>query len=381
MASLSNKESCDGEPLAGLAKRFPAVKASTNTDKQNKLCHMRRSQVKLCDLSLKYPELAAEVWGVAEGMLIKHISDKEAAEDRFSEQYKQLWRIPGGWKSSWIEKLSKNKITQQMIADHIKKDKANASFEHEAFYFLTKTHAYTKVPDECQSKVVCQRTMNYRHDEWCLQRRIHVVYNILQGDASWHTHGPYKVTFCPISDIALTIQYDDGTVVCVPSDDTFSKKWKLFDAFADDVAHVKHPTTKRVAKLASYFSDGDGPKWAGTELKDMAELVFGELQDEVEKLAQSLATDTCSVVTQVHKEIKRSAAQDRAKAMVAANKRRRSESGKAFDHADDEPSEELDDSGLKRIVPLHHVPAEWPPAEEEEVPFALAASVPSSLVE
>ena len=95
--SCFDEESCDGQRLAGLATRFPAVKATLQTDVTQKKQAQRRQQVKLCDLALKYPDVACELWSIAEPMLIKWQKHQEDKDDKFSEQYKQLWRLPASW--------------------------------------------------------------------------------------------------------------------------------------------------------------------------------------------------------------------------------------------------------------------------------------------
>ena len=328
---MSFNESCDGKELAGLAKRFPTLRASVNTDVQNKKNGQRRCQVKLADLALKYPELAVEVWGVAEGMLLSHLQSKQDSDDKFNEQYKQCWRIPGGWKAAFVEVVSHNKITQVMLADYIKQGRACSGIEHEVFYFLTKSQPHTKLPEECQSKKVCQGVFTRRHEEWWLRRRIDMVLLVLSGKSSWHEVGPYTVEFDDVSQMATKVTYDSGEMVDIPADDSFSKQWTFFDAHLDDTCHVKHPQTKRCVKLSTYLPEGEGPNWKGTDIDVLAEVVFSELQQEVERMASSLATDSCSIVTKVNRDTKRLAAQARAADLVKSNKKRKEEGGKSLE--------------------------------------------------
>jgi len=79
------EDSCDGQPLAGLAKRFPAVKATLQTDSTQKKQAQRRQCVKLCDLALKFPEVACDVWAIAEPMLLKWQKHQGDKDDKFSD--------------------------------------------------------------------------------------------------------------------------------------------------------------------------------------------------------------------------------------------------------------------------------------------------------
>ena len=110
--------SCDGQPMAGLATRFPAAKATRQTDSTQKKQAQRRQCVKLCDLALKYSEVACDVWAIAEPMLLKWQKHQEDKDDKFSEQYKQLWRLLASWEGAWIEGCTNGKVSELLLRHH-----------------------------------------------------------------------------------------------------------------------------------------------------------------------------------------------------------------------------------------------------------------------
>ena len=216
------EDSCDGQPLAGLAKRFPAVKATLQTDSTQKKQAQRRQCVKLCDLALKFPEVACDVWAIAEPMLRKWQKNQEDKDDKFSEQYKQLWRLPASWKGAWIEGCTNGKVNEHSLAERMREDNGVGDICHWSFYYLTMTGPNDRLPPQCQSKKVCNRVFNKRHVDCGLQHRVDRLVDIVAGKHTFAEFGPYKIILDKETSICTALKHDSGVTVDVPADDSFS---------------------------------------------------------------------------------------------------------------------------------------------------------------
>ena len=335
------EDSCDGQPLAGLAKRFPAVKATLQTDSTQKKQAQRRQCVKLCDLALKFPEVACDVWAIAEPMLRKWQKNQEDKDDKFSEQYKQLWRLPASWKGAWIEGCTNGKVNEHSLAERMREDNGVGDICHWSFYYLTMTGPNDRLPPQCQSKKVCNRVFNKRHVDCGLQHRVDRLVDIVAGKQTFAEFGPYKIILDKQTSICTALKHDSGVTVDVPADDSFSLGWLLYEPHLDLGAYMLAPRTKRRCKLSSYFDDGKGPNINVDSLDKMAVTVYTALAEEVKALAKVLDTDSCSVIAQVHQDNKRQAAVIRARHMVESNKKRREDAGISLDKAKVEPPGEV----------------------------------------
>ena len=147
----------------------------------------------MCDLALKYPEVACGVWSIAEPMLLKRKKHQEDKDDKFSEQYKQLWRLPASWKGSWIEGCTNGKMSGQALAERMKEDKGVGDICHWSFYYLTMTGPNDRLSPQCQSKKVCNRVFNKRHTDCMLHHGVDGLVDIVAGRKTFAEHGPFKV--------------------------------------------------------------------------------------------------------------------------------------------------------------------------------------------
>lgn len=322
-------DSCDGKELAGLAKRWPTVKQTKDTETTSKLHAQRRCAVKLADLALKYPDLAMQVWGQAEPLLQRHLADKEEQSDKFSEQYRRVWRLPGTWKGSWITMISDGKILDKHLADLVAKHNGARQIVHDLFYYLTYTSPNDALPPLCHSKKVCSRVFAMRFKEAKLQNRVAKVADLLKSGSNVQSLdlSPYEIMWGE-DGLATKVKHDSGAEATMSKDDTFSQAWKLFEPSLGSSAYVAAPKSKRTVALCSYFDDGEGPKVALESISSLASTAHRQIEEDIERLKNSLVSDSSGAgIAHATKEHKRSLAQARAKAMVAARKKAKLDSG------------------------------------------------------
>lgn len=334
-ASGATRESCDGVELAGLAKRFPAVRKTTDNELSSKLEAHRRAGVKLVDLALKYPDLAAAVWARAEPMLDQHLADKEEQADKFSEQYNKLWRLPGTWKGSWVAQATLGKISDDTMAALVTKANGSQQIIHEIFYYLTATSPNDTLPALCASKKLWSRAFLMRYTNGELSHRADKLSKHIKakGAVNWSEVGPYKVDFGE-TGVATKVTHDSGEEAVLQADDTFTRAWTLYECALDMQAYVSAPRTKRNILLSSFFDDATGPKKNIMTLDACATAAHMEIEEEISALQRCLVTDTSSsAIAAATKATKRSAAAARAKSMIAAKKQKMASAGHAFQNA------------------------------------------------
>lgn len=325
-------QSCDGKPLAGLAKRYPNAKTTKDPVAGARLASDRKAVVKLVDLALKYPEFAGQCWAQCETVLQKCLEDKEKAADRFSEQYTKAWRLPGTWKGPFITLISKGAISDEALARLVTDNKGSQQVVHDIFYYITGTKPQESLPSLCQSKRVCSKTFALRHEQAGLQYRIDRVAEALKGNATtldWLAFGAFKVQFQ--GGTAIKITHDSGEEATVPKGDSFTNAWKLYDSFLDEDCYIAAPKTKRNLKLSTYFDEGEGPCKKRPSLDEMARVAHAELEKQLKELQSSLvAAEGSNAVAEATRAHKRSMAQARANTMVAAQKKAKLDGGIAM---------------------------------------------------
>lgn len=187
------------------------------------------------------------------------------------------------------------------------------------------------LPKLCQSKKVCSRTFLDKVNQCALMGRVAVVKKALaENQLSWDFMGPYRLTFNE-HGVATHVKHDSGEVATVPEDDAFTNTWKLFEPFSDEGAYVEAPKSKRAIKLKSYFDAGKGPLKVVPSLEDFAKGAHAELQKQLLELQSSLVpTEENNAVAQATRMHKKTMAQARASAMIAAKKKAKTDPGVAL---------------------------------------------------
>ena len=209
-----------------------------------------------------------------------------ATDDCWGPSVKTLGKLPVHWVSQWLVEASQGELRQVDMEKMVEYDN-QAAFT--LFHFATQTKPGHRLPVECLDKKVCSKVF-FERAKVLGKRLVSWKEKALSHDGSikWGEGGCYKLTF--EDGKAMAITHVSGDSAKIPIHVTITKDFILMSNFSDSTACLELSPATYTCK--DFFTAEMGPNrhelshLQAPELKSLAEVVKGGLQETSKKLTQ-----------------------------------------------------------------------------------------------
>lgn len=251
-------------------------------------------------------------------------TNDSTTDDCWGSNVKALGKLPVHWVSQWLVDASQGELRQCDMEKMVEHD-SQAAFT--LFHFATQTKPGHKLPVECLDKKVCSKVfferakvLGKRLVSWKEKALTH------DGSIKWGDGGCYKLTF--EDGKAKTITHVSGDSAKIPSHVTITKDFILMNNFSDSTACLELAPATYTCK--DFFLPEQGPNkhelshMQAPELKSLAEVVKGGLQETSKKLTADTIDEDPKFLQEASKKRQLSAVAKAREARAAhANKKKK----------------------------------------------------------
>jgi hypothetical protein len=310
-----------GTPLSPYARKLPKPQRTGNlqTDCTRSIEH--DATQKIITLLQQHPSQALMTLANLQSTLT-HTS--AVTEDSWGPGVKTLGKLPVHWVSQWLVEASQGELRQVDMEKMVEYDNQAACT---LFHFATQTKPSHKLPVECLDKKVCSKVfferakvLGKRLVSWKEKALCH------DGSIKWGDGGCYKLTFEDGKATAIT--HVSGDTAKIPGHVTITKDFTLMNNFSDCSAYLE--LAPAVYTCKDFFAAEQGPNkhelshLQAPELKSLAEVVKGGLQETSKKLTQDTIEEDPQFLHQASKKRQMSAtAKAREARLAQANKKKK----------------------------------------------------------
>lgn len=328
LSAATHTGSFDGAPLSKLANRVPGIKKTGVLVADNRLQMERSAMVKIIDAMCKQPKVIMPLFGYLEANdLQKEQEEVEKASrdsDAWRGGYKQIDRIPRGWKSEWLLQHAKAaKIDRIITADYLSKVAlADSDGVSVIFAMATQLLGTMSVPEPMQND---SRIMSLALTKRAESRGAYLTnFAKAGGFAAAQSlmtlvgqHGCFRLKFT--EGYLSSVEHITGVAGAVPAhlQRTITQEFALLDN------HLDHAARLELAPSQYFLKDffGGGAKFKedivakgkkSTFLAGLATVAANEIAAK-DMMASSAEVDGCDRVYQEVKKQQREAAMTKAR--------------------------------------------------------------------
>lgn len=327
------KNSCDGEPLAALAKKVPAVRRTGDRTADRVKSIQRGALIRIVDQLSKYPEYILPLHGVmmSEDLLV---STKQQTQHRleWSGDYKVLASIPIAWEAQYLISRFRS-LGIQMAQETLDLVEAQNPDDIKLLFAFDIQCALTlPMPAECKDAKIATQTF-VRRAEVCGDRLKHLAKTgaFKQPGRVLFSEGCFSLEFDATTQVVTRVKHICGESVAIPPHVRITQDFDLVDNHLDQFSRVELPLVS--FNLASFFSASVSFKShmqvPGKRFKLLARVAESAAIVDSEKKAAEESTIVHVNVQRAEQLVKEKAkatmqrAREQATAMQEARKKRR----------------------------------------------------------